>query len=89
MPEYAARWPHVLNKARAPDRKTKILAPDPRDIIDKGGPEVKAQIARADAAAQKAATENTVLQNEIESLKEELKKKPKIPARRGRPKAEA
>ena len=73
MPEYAARWPHVLNKARAPDRKTKILAPDPRDIIDKGGP----------------ATENTVLKIEIESLKEELKKMPKIPARRGRPKAEA
>ena len=29
------------------------------------------------------------LESEIESLKEELKKKPKIPARRGRPKAEA
>lgn len=89
MPSNAARWPHVLNKARAPDRIAKVLAPDPRDIIDKGGPEVKAQIERAEELAKKAADENTVLNSEIESLKKELEKKTKTPARRGRPKAEA
>ena len=85
----AALWPHVLNKARAPGRIAKILAPDPRDIIDNGGPEVKAQIERAEALAKKAIDENTVLNSEIDLLKKELNKKVKTPVRRGRPKAEA